>query len=69
MVHVEVYLGGEETVGSVSGQSWRAIDQKCGVQRFPCWRQAETGTWTLIRCARVVVRERTSWEVRCLGLK
>lgn len=52
MVHVEVFLGGEtgeETVGSVSWQSVRAREGRCGVQRFPSFRQEETGTWALVR--------------------
>lgn len=48
----QVFLGGEtgeETVGSVSWQSVRARDGRCGVQRFPSYVQLETGTWTLVK--------------------
>jgi len=46
MVHVEVYLGNGETVGSLPHTCWRT-GGTCGVQKFASYECAETGKWKL----------------------
>ena len=35
--------------GGGGGGGRRAVNGACGVQRFPSYRQEETGTWSLVR--------------------